>query len=56
MGKVLDNMILPKTVQCDQIDLQINVKRTGGWEWAQGFTSEFVQEEFSRDVTSITGS
>ena len=30
MSKVLDNVIFPKIVQCDEIDVQINVPCTDG--------------------------
>ena len=48
--KVLDNMIFPKIVQCNKIDLELGSPCTEGWEWAQESVQQQLQEEFLDDV------
>ena len=50
VGKILDNMIFPKIVQCDKIDLELGSSCTEGWEWAQESVQQQLQEEFLDDV------
>ena len=50
VGKILDNMIFPKIVQCDKIDLELGSPCTEGWEWAQESVQQQLQDEFLDDV------
>ena len=52
VGKILDNMIFPKIVQCNKVDLELGSPCTEGWEWAQESVQQQLQDEFLDDVVT----
>ena len=50
VGKILDNMIFPKIVQFDKIDLELGSHCAEGWEWALESAQQQLQDEFLADV------
>ena len=46
-----EEMIHPKIVQCENVDLELNdYHNDDGWSWARGLSDAYAQEEFLKDV------